>query len=77
MSTAHLTRADLKDLTGTPILVRQVEWLRLNGWAFELDTHGRPKIARAYYEVRMGITQAAPPTAPSMPDWSSYATSAG
>ena len=70
MTTTHLTRAELRTLTGTPIVARQVDWLRAQRWVFVLDTHQRPTIARAYHDKRMGIVDASAPPVPSVPDWS-------
>lgn len=71
---AHLSRAELKDLTGTPIVARQIAWLRANRWTYQLDVHGRPKIARAHYDEKMGVAGAAQAPAPFLPDWSSFKT---
>ncbi|WP_408646992.1 hypothetical protein [Trinickia dabaoshanensis] len=37
-----------------------MEWLRANGWRFAEDSQHRPKVARSYFEARLGATQSAP-----------------
>lgn len=53
---------ELHELTGYVTSCRQIEWLRRRGWRHEVNSAGRPKVARAYFERRMvGEVQAAEP----------------
>jgi hypothetical protein len=61
-----LTRAELKDLTGREQPAAQKRWLQANGWVFEEDAAGRPKVARAYFFNRMARTES---TAPADGPW--------
>jgi len=56
-----LTRAELKDLTGREQPAAQKRWLQANGWVFEEDAAGRPKVARAYFFNRMARTESSVP----------------
>ncbi len=31
-------------------------WLTKNNWRFEVDAHGLPKVARAFHDRKMGIS---------------------
>ena len=57
MSDLLLSRDDLQSLTGVKRAAAIVEWLKINGWAFELDANGRPKVARSYFDLRMGAVR--------------------
>lgn len=57
----HLTAAELFDLTGRVRPGAQVAWLRRNRWRFALDSDGRPRVYRAYYDRRMLGEQAQEP----------------
>lgn len=48
-----LTPDELRELTDSPQVSRQIAWLRTHGWRFELSLANRPKVARAYYERRV------------------------
>jgi hypothetical protein len=61
-----LTRAEVKDLTGREQPAAQKRWLQANGWVFEEDAAGRPKVARAYFFNRMARTES---TAPAEGPW--------
>jgi hypothetical protein len=52
-----LTRAELKELTGREQPAAQKRWLQANGWVFEEDAAGRPKVARVYFFNRMARTE--------------------
>lgn len=61
-----LTGEELKELTGFVRAAKQLEWLRTNGWKFAEDAQRRPKVARTYFELRLGgvaapDTRAEPP----------------
>jgi hypothetical protein len=49
-----LTDEELKELTGYSFRSRQIEWLRNHNWKFEVNARNLPKVARAYFEIRMG-----------------------
>lgn len=49
-----LTGEELKELTGFVRAAKQLEWLRTNGWKFAEDAQRRPKVARTYFELRLG-----------------------
>jgi hypothetical protein len=49
-----LTGEELKELTGFARAAKQLEWLRTNGWKFAEDAQRRPKVARTYFELRLG-----------------------
>lgn len=36
---------------------RMAAWLRKHNWKHEIDVHGVPIVARAYYERKMGVTE--------------------
>lgn len=55
-----LSRAEVRELTGTPILARQVAFLRANGIRHYLDAHGRPVVLRSAVE---GVASPAQPAA--------------
>lgn len=49
-----LTDAELRELTGYAYPCRQIDWLRRYNWKFEVTAQNRPKVARVYFDVRMG-----------------------
>lgn len=53
-----LTGEELKELTGFVRAAKQLEWLRTNGWKFAEDAQRRPKVARTYFELRLGCIAA-------------------
>jgi len=52
-----LTPADLTELTGYKLGKKQCDWLRSHGWVFEVNSHGRPVVSKAYFDSRMGGKQ--------------------
>jgi hypothetical protein len=52
-----LSRKELEELTGFVRAAKQIEWLRANGWRYAEDSQRRPKVARSYFEVRLGGAQ--------------------
>jgi hypothetical protein len=50
-----LTADELKELTGYTYHCRQIDWLRSHNWKFEVTAQQRPKVARSYFESRLGI----------------------
>ncbi len=55
-----LTTADLELLTGYKIPAHQRRWLTRQGYPFEVAASGRPVVARAFVEARLGVKTAAP-----------------
>ena len=49
-----LTVDEIAELTGYKYNCRQIDWLRLHGWKFEVTSQRRPKVARSYFESRLG-----------------------
>ncbi|MBX9900913.1 MAG: DUF4224 domain-containing protein [Burkholderiaceae bacterium] len=49
-----LTVEELVELTGYKYNCRQIDWLRSHGWKFEVTSKQRPKVARSYFESRLG-----------------------
>ena len=48
-----LQNVEVQELTGFKLPSRQVQWLHAGGWIYETDRHGRPRIARSYFDARM------------------------
>ncbi|MFZ6760841.1 DUF4224 domain-containing protein [Undibacterium sp. Ji50W] len=49
-----LTDEELRELTGYTYRSRQILWLKKNNWKFEVSAQLRPKVARSYFEIRLG-----------------------
>lgn len=49
-----LTEGELRELTGYIYHCRQIDWLRRNNWKFEVSAQQRPKVARSYFDSRLG-----------------------
>lgn len=49
-----LTAEELRELTGYTYHSRQIEWLRRHNWKFEVTAQQRPKVARSYFDARLG-----------------------
>ena len=49
-----LTSDEVETLTGFKSPARQVEWLRLKGWRFEINGNRKPIVARKYAEKMLG-----------------------
>jgi len=54
----HLTATELAALVGCKSNQRAVmaRWLDKNHWRYVRDTNGLPKVARAYYDRKMGLS---------------------
>ena len=54
-----LTIGELAGLVGCKANQRaqMVKWLDANHWRYALDSHGKPKVARAYHDRKMGIAE--------------------
>lgn len=48
-----LSSADVVELTGLVQCAAQRRWLDANEWVYQIDSQGRPKIARAFFERKM------------------------
>jgi hypothetical protein len=53
-----LTDDELQELTGYKLPSAQRRWLRERGWRHEVNRVGRPRVARAYCEARLGVAHA-------------------
>lgn len=49
-----LTPEELRELTDLEQPAAQVRWLRARDWQFEVGASGRPKVARSYFQARLG-----------------------
>jgi hypothetical protein len=54
----YLTSTELAELVGCKPnqKSRMIEWLTRSRWRHEIDLKGAPKVARAYHDKKMGIT---------------------
>lgn len=50
-----LNHEELKDLTDRSQPAAQIRWLKERGWTFEVGRNCLPKVARTYFEKKMGI----------------------
>ena len=55
---------ELQVLTGFKTSARQVAWLRIKGWRFELNGNRKPIIARKYAEKMLGCGGVEEPSRP-------------
>ncbi len=58
MSALFLTPDELYELTGFKAAHCQARWLDQNRWRYAPDRHNRPKVARDYFNARIGATAA-------------------
>lgn len=72
MTSLCLTDEELQDLTDTPVRALQIKWLTANGWQFALSRLGKPKVARGYFERRMGVVDKPNDAGQTAPDWTSF-----
>ncbi|MFZ5544016.1 MAG: DUF4224 domain-containing protein [Pseudomonadota bacterium] len=49
-----LTNDEIAELSGYTNAEDQIKWLKANRFKFVLDRWGKPRVSRAYYEVRFG-----------------------
>lgn len=54
MQGIFLTTIELRELTGYSYRSRQIDWLQRNNWKFEVNAQHCPKVARSYFDVRLG-----------------------
>ncbi|SUD65846.1 Uncharacterised protein [Pandoraea pnomenusa] len=54
----YLSMHELAELIGCKPNQRSamMKWLDANRWRYVVDSHGQPKVARAYRDKKMGIT---------------------
>lgn len=59
--TNYLSASELAELVGCKPgqRCRMQAWLTKSRWKFEVDARGLPKVARAYHDRKMGITEEA------------------
>jgi hypothetical protein len=55
-----LTRDEIRELSGYKRRTDQARWLRENGYPFELDKDGNPKVPRAAVEARFQVRHGGP-----------------
>lgn len=60
MTALFLTPDELQELTGYRAFRAQVRWLEKNRWRFALTRHAQPKVARDYFNERVGPGVASP-----------------
>ena len=48
-----LAPMEIFEMTGLQQPCAQKKWLTVNGWIFQVDARGRPKIARAFFDKKM------------------------
>ncbi|VVE51800.1 hypothetical protein PMO31116_04707 [Pandoraea morbifera] len=55
----YLSMHELAELIGCKPNQRSamMKWLDANRWRYVVDSHGQPKVARAYRDKKMGITE--------------------
>ncbi|WP_296223277.1 DUF4224 domain-containing protein [Ralstonia sp. UBA689] len=55
----YLTMGELAGLVGCKAnqRARMVKWLEAHHWRFVMDSRGLPKVARAYHDRKMGISE--------------------
>lgn len=58
-ATSYLTADELAELVDCKPNQRckMVTWLKDNKWRYEVAASGLPKVARAYHDRKMGITE--------------------
>lgn len=61
MPSLCLSRSEIAELTRTPMRKRQVAFLRTNGIAHYIDSHGWPVVLRAAVEPGRGSADDGPP----------------
>ena len=64
MEPIFLMPEEVQVLTGFKTPARQVTWLRIKGWRFELNGNRKPIIARKYAEKMLGCGGLEEPSRP-------------
>ena len=59
LASQYLTMGELAGLVGCKANQRaqMVKWLDAHHWRYVIDSHGTPKVARAYHDRKMGISE--------------------
>lgn len=59
MASGYLSASELAELVGCKSNQRtkMAAWLKNCRWRFEIDSNGLPKVARAYHDRKMGISE--------------------
>lgn len=55
-----LLPSEIEELTGLQQCSAQRRWFDANGWIYQIDVRGRPKIARIYFNQKMTEQKEAP-----------------
>lgn len=55
----QLSDAEIEGITGASQVKLQIDWLRLNGWAFTLTRGGRPVVGRLYANLKLSGVEVA------------------
>lgn len=55
----HLSDNELEAVTGASQTKLQLEWLRLNGWAYSVTRSGRPVVGRLYANLKLSGVEVA------------------
>jgi hypothetical protein len=72
-----LTDDELLELTGSPLPSLQMQWLDGQRWIYVVSRRGRPRVARAYAEQRLGVQPlgaANDETPATRPEWPASAS---
>lgn len=75
-TTTFLQPEELVDLTDRQLPSKQIDWLNKYGWKFAISAAGKPKVARSYYEFRLGNMETEP-AHEQEPDFSYWTTANG
>lgn len=59
MTSNYLTATELADLVGCKSNQRKImqDWLDDRNWKYEVDKTGLPKVARAFHDRKLGISE--------------------
>ena len=74
----YLSASELADLIGCKPNQRTLmaKWLDKNGWQYVVDRSGLPKVARAYHDRKLGLSEEpAGSKYADTPDFSAFGTS--
>ena len=72
--TICLTHEELAALTGYPSYRGQRRWLDEHGWRYVVARDASPRVARAYFLMRMGVpTSGAEDSLKTDPNWNAIA----
>lgn len=57
-ASACISDEELAHLVDSPLAKLQIEWLDARRWPYELSRRGRPRVARAVFDQKMGVVAA-------------------